>query len=561
MLPGSHSNTPTWVRLWLVMLFVAFAGATLVAPTGWLGSDDAGYYAAAEYIASGTTITRVHHHYARLAMSLPIALSIEVFGDYVWAVILPTYLAAIGVLAVVIAIGKSLWGWREGLLAATLLLTVPYFTTLSTAAYPDVVACFWAGGGFLLALFASRANRSTHRAGWALGSGLMIAVALSAKVPVAPVWVGIAYAVWMERTKAIRTRCSCFGFVGLGLIVGLLIESGVFAVIARDPLFHWHALLTTRSSTTGAGGAAGVPVLSLPLVIDRLAMPFRRGVSGWGLMGVAFWPVMIVAGVFVRRSRALVAWACASYVALAFVPVSFNGGWHPFPNFHGRHLLPCVIPLVLCAAFLLCSVAERWLRGTIPEVLRRRCAGTMAILMTGLFFMVSRGDISGFADRPTQRIGRSIERMVATNRFDGARPVFMTPSMYWRFRLLFPPALRERIRVSAEPDAPTWWRDTCVDIVQRNQALPQPSRAYLLATPRQIEGKPEFWDYGVRLPLTALISWRDTPPLATAFRRHNGTVTLAVARSSDPPPAGAGTMPLLILAGGSRTKSGLVPRL
>jgi hypothetical protein len=75
--------------------------------------------------------------------------------------------------------------------------------------------------------------------------------------------------------------------------------------------------------------------------------------------------------------------------------------------------------------------------------------------------------------------------------------------------------LRSRLRVAVDADSPSWWRDASVDIVSRCKPLPEPGRAYLIATPSQMSGKPEAWDYGVGLPANELAAWQGISPALT----------------------------------------------
>jgi hypothetical protein len=122
--------------------------------------------------------------------------------------------------------------------------------------------------------------------------------------------------------------------------------------------------------------------------------------------------------------------------------------------------------------------------------------------------------------------------------------------MYWRYRILFPLDLQLRLRVSTAEDAPDWWRQVCVDIASRFSPLPPPHDAYLLTTSSQLAGQPEFWDYGVGLPISGLAAWQDVTPVISISRLEDKTVA--------PTPAGSPRgRPLLVLltAGTAETQS------
>jgi len=302
---AEERSLPAWVIPWFGLVIAAFSFLTLSEPTGWLGSDDAGYYAAAEYIASGETITRAHHHYSRLAVSLPIALSISIFGHHTWAVILPTFLCAVACLIVVALLGRVLWGWAEGLLAATLMLAIPYFTTLSTAAYPDVIACFWCTLSMYLALRSARTINSKTATILGILSGLMFAIALSSKILVAPMLAAVLYVACLDRSAPKWRLWTPGAAVLIGVGVGLVIESAIFAVVADDALFRWRSLLATHANTSPVATGSEKGILTGQVILDRLLMPARRGLSGWGWIGLTFWPVLLIAGLVNRKARPL----------------------------------------------------------------------------------------------------------------------------------------------------------------------------------------------------------------------------------------------------------------
>jgi hypothetical protein len=94
--PGSQRfRIPVWAGAWLLCLLTVTVAVRVVDPTGWLGSDDASYYSAAEHVLSGAPIQRLHHHYARAAVVIPVAASVAIFGHNAEAVALPMLLASV----------------------------------------------------------------------------------------------------------------------------------------------------------------------------------------------------------------------------------------------------------------------------------------------------------------------------------------------------------------------------------------------------------------------------------------------------------------------------------
>jgi len=522
---------------WFIVLTVMSFTLQLARPTGWLGSDDAGYYSAAEFVIKCETIQRLHHHYARTAMILPIAVSLAVFGDCTWAVALPTFAASIGCLILVALLGRLLWGWWEGLCAATLLSVVPYFRVLSTTAYPDLPACFWSTAAAVLAVVAFRTASQWRFAIAAIGAGLCTAIAISTKVFAAPVVLFIlAIGVfWSEKARRFRwTWCVA---VGVGIVLGLGADALANLGTSGDAMFNLRAHLSSQSeaAATGTQVIGDRPLASI--LWQRAMLPFRLGDSGWGLIGAAFWPVVLGSCLLNRTTRFLAGWALAVFLPLAMFPISLKNGWELFPHFHGRHLITAMIPFTLCLAWMVARGFERFASPRMAT----RCWPVIPLAGLG-FFALSANDIGGFRNRDTQRIGEAIRRFVVSYPFAGDREIFMTPSTYWRFRILFPPELRARLRVAAGDDSPTWWRDTTVDIVERREPLPSPDQTYLIATPVQLRGESEPWDYDVALPRGDLEAWQRADTLLAFTRTAHQSVQI----TDD----SAEQTPFLLLVGG-----------
>jgi len=208
-----------------------------------------------------------------------------------------------------------------------------------------------------------------------------------------------------------------------------------------------------------------------------------------------------------KNKRIVALWGIAVYLLIAFLPISFKNGIHPYPHFHGRHILVAAIPFTLCTAWLLYCV----LRFTIRPAWIQRGWPVMMIVVFAFMYNTTQ-DVSGFRYRQTARIGQAISQAIQNGSLDESRDIFMTPSMYWRYRVLFPPAHQSCLRVAVDADAPDWWFDVTSDIAERWEPLPPPGLAVLITTPEQLQGNPEFFDYGVTLPLDELEPWQEVTP-------------------------------------------------
>lgn len=554
-----------WVALSAVL--ISSVSVRLWQPTGWLGSDDAGYYSAAEHILTGAPIERVHHQYSRLAMILPVAASVAIGGHTPVAVWLPTLLASLACIVVVFLLGRELAArrssdcltsaqtpratWVVGALAALSVSLLPYFRVLSTAAYPDVHACLWSSLAVLLALRAAGANcgfgargvdlPAVRRAAVALplACGICSGLAVSAKLFAAPVAVAVAVALLLPiaADRRWRRRVGSLALVALGGAAFLLIEGTFYHFAAGDFLYtlHAHSRATDLEVTGGAAESFSA------MAYERLSELLRASTSGWGTLGLTFWPVMMAA-LFVARLRVLAVWGLATYLGVAFMPVDFENGLKINPVFHGRHILTACIPFVVCLAWFLYRAADCIANRLTSTSDRQHVAapaivpvgsGRKALIMhsclVGLIVgsaLYDRHSLNGFCDRDMRRIGTAISQTVYSTAWDGDKPIFMAPSLYWRYRILFPLPLRERLRVAVEPSSPDWWRNVCPGIAKRAASLPGPDQAYLLATPRQLQGGTEHFDYDVSLPRDGLRSWQSRRPLAVAVRRGGPVVEL-----------------------------------
>jgi 4-amino-4-deoxy-L-arabinose transferase-like glycosyltransferase len=532
-------HVPIWAWLWFAALMVLTVSVRLLDPTGWLGSDDASYYSAAEHVLTGQTIHRVHHHYARMAVVVPVAASMWLFGESPATVALPMLIASTLCVVAIVVLGRLLWGWWEGLCAATIVSVLPYFRVLSTTAFPDVHVCLWTTVAMLLAVIATRTDRTGRvRACW-VACGFALGLAISAKVFAIAAGAGVLFAILTRPSKLNVGRSAALAFTALGVGLLFLVDGLFYQWAANDFFFSLHATQHAQDMAPTLVDPAGAGVTTVTTLIwDRLTMLLHPTSSGWGWIGVVFWPVVVGVLLFNAPGRALAAWAIATYLLVAVVPVSLKEGTHVYPIFHGRHILPACVPFALCLAWMVrrgagIAMNAAWIERGWPAVLAALAA---------LAFANPR-ELNGFRDRATSRIGVAVSQIAATTQWDHDRDIFMAPSLYWRFRVLFPQELRSRLRVAADGEAPRWWRDTCADITSRSAPLPPPGDAYLIATPRQLRGETEPWDYGVGLPRERLSAWQAVEPRTRMSRFADKTI-----RRSQP--GLVGPEPFLLLLGG-----------
>ena len=135
----------------------------------------------------------------------------------------------------------------------------------------------------------------------------------------------------------------------LWLLVGgviLFVADGLFYLWTADDFwFKLHSLQGIRSLDALLSLATYSSLEETArLIWQRGTLLFRSATSGWGVLAVGFWPAALLVLIFDRRGRGIAVWAIATYFLVAFAPVSFKNGLHPYPTFHARHVLTACIP-------------------------------------------------------------------------------------------------------------------------------------------------------------------------------------------------------------------------
>lgn len=535
-------KTASWVAWWFALLMTATIAVRLVDPVGWLGSDDASYHCAAEHVLAGQPFQRVHHHFARSPMVVAVAASMWLFGESPRALALPMLITSVVCVALVAILGRLLWGWWEGLCAATVLSFIPVFQNSSTCVLPGAYVCFWATLAILLAVVASRTSHGRWAILCTMSSGVAVGLATSTKLFAGLTALAVFVILWGRLGLPRRKHVAWLGCAALGALMFFVLEGAFHSRAAGD---FWYKLHAVEKSTVvhaeWAGEATAYDSLAstAQIIGDRLTMPMRTEQSGWGVIGMAFWPAMIAVLFFDRRGRGLALWATATYLYLAFVPIGTSKGLRLSPDFcfNGANLSVLCVPFALCLAWALHRVGGLVVH---PATIQR----SWPILLTTIVVIstLDRARYNRSLDFRQRDLARAIGRLVVEADWHDHHEIFMTSSLYWRYRILFPSDLRPRLRVAAENDAPAWWRDTTVDMVSRWRPLPPPGEVYLAVTPRQLNGQCHFWDYGVGLPGDRLEAWKGIPPALTVSRFDDGSIDFDET-------ADGGTPILLLLAG------------
>lgn len=513
----SRPRWPMWVMVWFIALITVTLAVRVLDPTVWLGSDDASYHSAAEQIIQGQTITRMHHHYGRLSVILAVTASMIAFGNNVVAVEFPTIVLSLATVLLVVAIGRMVWGWWVGLCAGSIVAVLPYFRVLSTTIYPDVHACFWATLSTFAILHAVRSCSTKKYLLLAIGGGLALGLATSAKIFAGLTIIGLIGIIFYHAISR-RQKWEILISITAGGILLFLVQGFIYLAIADDFWFKWHTLTSAQGSENMYTGHSNPFVVGVfKLLWERLSLFLHPKISGWGWLAILYWPTALFVLFADRRGRPFAIMAIFAYLLVAFFPVSLKYGYQTYPFFDGRNLLFLCIPFALCLAATLHRLCKNI---TYEHKLQTFGPVILAVIVAVAYIIPF--ELRAFRDRPTSRIGSAITKLIHEGTLDNQSEIHMTASMYWRFRVLFPPEIRDCLRVSTDDDAPSWWRHTTVDIEYRLVDTSPTDDAILLATPTQYAGNTELWDYGVGLAKKAIPVWQNAEMVATVNR--NGKI-------------------------------------
>lgn len=485
-----------------------------------MASDDSSYYWAAEHVVSGTPITRLHHHYARLPMILPIAASIALFGTSPMTIIAPTMLASMLCVIAVAALGRRLWGPQVGLLAAAIVAFTPAYRVFSSMAYPDAHACLWLAVSVVLACQAADRNGAGARRLMLFGAGAALATAASTKVFAIAGALPIAWLVLQPGSSvSMGKRCRDVVLLAAGGLTYFLVQGSFYLWFSGDFWFKSNAVALVQHNPLFFPESGFFENSTLrALIARRSTLLFRPEASQLGAVAVLFIPAAFAMLLMDARRRWVALWALAAYGFIAFVPVSFLNGPQPSPIFDGRTLMTTIIPFALCTAAVLWALAERMLRGRVSR------AWASAILL--LFVVIASLAVAPPRAIADPRSGRSTRALVgllqSVNDWHEDVPVYVHPSTYIRYHAVVDSRLHDRLRVAVDPATPDWWRSCAVGIVNRVSTLPADGRAWLLASPAQLSGELDASDYGVRLPSVELAPWLGETPLLVAGLSRDG---------------------------------------
>lgn len=276
----------------LVATVVSVAGVGLTLALAWvgfIGSDDMEYYLAGRALSISFWNAPDGFGGMRTAVSIPIALSLKLFGDREWALILPSCLYALATSAVSL-LALARWVPVSAAMLSTLLfMSLPAVAITSTMASADVAEMFWAVCAFWLAV-ETPSSEGARQTRLMILAGACIALAFAARETAAAMilWLGVGFLFGFGLPR-LKYFWSALGFLGV-----MAIECAYFAISVGDPFVRFHALVGTRSAATRM---AAVPFtlddngnLRIHDLIDPVIMLLTKhsfGVLYWVMLALA----------------------------------------------------------------------------------------------------------------------------------------------------------------------------------------------------------------------------------------------------------------------------------
>jgi hypothetical protein len=312
-----------------VALFATLAIILLVNPVGFIGGgwDDWQYLNAARcWVESGPCLPRDHWQ-GRWPIVAPLAASIALLGESRFSVGLPSFLYAIGCLALVVRIGNRVAGPPVGWIAALLLLVMPMFAVElldPNVEHPELF--------FLLASAAFLVEYRDRPSPWlAFAAGLAWSLAFQVRETAIVALPLLAWAAWRLAGRDLRA----WSAAAIGMAIPAMVELLAFWLATGDPL--WRRGLSVAHTRIPSTELLGPIDYSRPPFFNPNYIANWRHEPGFGL----HWSIDGLANLIVN-AKAGITIPLALTLALTF------GRRLPQPH---RHM---VLTLLLIALYWAC---------------------------------------------------------------------------------------------------------------------------------------------------------------------------------------------------------------
>src|SRR5438552_454155 len=204
-----------WVILGLLVLLACVV--RLIFYTGPMGSDDVIYTQMAVAILHGDWSVGNYVGALRYGINLPVAALMALFGTSEFNANLWALLCALGEVATVFVLARSLWGRSAAVLAALVLALLPLHVNTSGRLLADTPLTFFTTLCFALFFYAERGRGRALYLAAGLALGAVYWIEESVAVLVLPVFLVYALAVYTFRREWIWTMAGALAMLALNL--------------------------------------------------------------------------------------------------------------------------------------------------------------------------------------------------------------------------------------------------------------------------------------------------------------------------------------------------------
>jgi 4-amino-4-deoxy-L-arabinose transferase-like glycosyltransferase len=240
--------------LHLALLILLGVALLMLAWVGFIGSDDINYRAGAiGWLTEGWYVPSTHWD-ARNTVTLPAAAAIALLGDTEFAVVAPSALYFLLLVALTYAKLGTLMPRGHAAAATALLATIPVFSIHAGTVSADLAEAFWAIMGFWLVVQGTRNARAAPLN--MVAAGIAIALAFMGRETVA----GLSLFIGILMLAGYRIGRRLYWYAALGFLLVVGLEAVYYAVASGDPLRRIRIIL---SASSVADRVTGLPPFTL----------------------------------------------------------------------------------------------------------------------------------------------------------------------------------------------------------------------------------------------------------------------------------------------------------
>jgi len=286
---------------------------------GFIASDDGNYFAAAHGWLDHFPYVGVWWWDLRHTLTLPMALSMRLFGESEVTLALPDLAYFIGIVLTAFYLVRREAGTLAAAIATSILLTIAVLALAASTANVDLPEAFFVL--LSVALFLAARHRDAHATPLLLGAGAAAGLALLSRETTIALLI-FYFIAYVAGFGIARRR---YWIMAIGFLAIAALDPLYFAIVAHDPLHRLHVALAgigvndrDHSVRFGIDNAGALRIHPL---IDPILYLFTR--PDFGIVFYLFVPAALWAAL--RRRGAAPAVVTARMLALlAIVSVIFN---------------------------------------------------------------------------------------------------------------------------------------------------------------------------------------------------------------------------------------------